>query len=111
MKQNDSAQEDAADVLGISVRTFQRWSDRFASDGEAGLADGRLCRPSPKRASAAELERMLGLFRDTYADFTVKHFHEQLVRRHNYVLGYTVTKLTLQGAGLVRVSVRSLIPL
>ena len=47
---------------------------------------------------------MLGLFRDKYADFTVKHFHEQLVRRHNYVLGYTVTKLTLQGAGLVRVA-------
>ncbi len=45
---------------------------------------------------------MLGLYRDKYADFTVKHFHEQLVRRHGYVLGYTVTKLALQAAGLVR---------
>ena len=45
---------------------------------------------------------MLGLYRDKYADFTVKHFHEQLVRRHGYVLGYTVTKLALHAAGLVR---------
>ena len=45
---------------------------------------------------------MLGLFRDRYADFTVKHFHEQLVKRHDYLLGYTVTKVHLQRAGLVR---------
>jgi hypothetical protein len=45
---------------------------------------------------------MLGLFRDKYADFTVKHSHEQLRKRHGYVLGYTVTKLALHAAGLVR---------
>jgi len=32
----------------------------------------------------------------------VKHFHEQLVKRHNYKLGYTVTKVHLHRAGLVR---------
>jgi hypothetical protein len=31
----------------------------------------------------------------------VKHFHEQLQQRHDYKLGYTVTRLALQGAGLV----------
>ena len=45
---------------------------------------------------------MLGLYRDKYADFTVKHFHEQLTKRHGYKLGYTVTKLSLQRAGLVK---------
>ena len=45
---------------------------------------------------------MLGLYRDKYADFTVKHFHEQLLKRHGYKLGYTVTKLHLHAAGLVR---------
>jgi hypothetical protein len=59
-------------------------------------------RRSPRRAPEEELERMLGLFRDKYADFTVKHFHEQLQKRHGYVLGYTVTKLALHAAGLVR---------
>ena len=32
------------------------------------------------------------------ADFTVKHFHEQLRRPHGYLLGYTVTRLALQSA-------------
>jgi hypothetical protein len=32
----------------------------------------------------------------------VKHFHEQLQKRHHYKLGYTVTRLALQRAGLVR---------
>ena len=34
--------------------------------------------------------------------FTVKHFHEHLQARHGYRLGYTVTRLALQAAGLVK---------
>ena len=95
-------QEAASEVLGISVRTFQRWAERFEVEGDDGLVDLRMGRRSPRRAPAEELERMLGLYRDKYADFTVKHFHEQLQKRHGYVLGYTVTKLALHAAGLVR---------
>jgi hypothetical protein len=56
---------------------------------------------SPRRAPERELERMHDLYRERYSDFTVKHFHEQLVQRHDYKLCYTVTKLSLQAAGLV----------
>jgi transposase len=92
----------AAEVLGINVRTFQRWAERFEAEGDDGLVDRRMGQRSPRRAPEEELERMLGLFRDKYADFTVKHFHEQLQKRHGYVLGYTVTKHALHAAGLVR---------
>ncbi|MGN8547319.1 helix-turn-helix domain-containing protein [Bradyrhizobium sp. 13971] len=95
-------QEAAAEVLGISVRTFRRWAERYEAEGDDGLVDRRMGRRSPRRAPQEELERMLGLFRDKYADFTVKHFHEQLQKRHGYMLGYTVTKLALHAAGLVR---------
>ena len=98
----DLTQEEAAEMLGINVRTFQRWTARYEAEGDEGLADRRMGRPSPRRMPRAELERMLGLYRDKYSDFTVKHFHEQLVKRHNYLLGYTVTKLALHMAGLVR---------
>jgi transposase len=94
-------QEAAAELLGMSLRTFQRWSDRYEAEGEAGLVDRR-GGPSPRRAPQEELKRMLGLYRDKYSDFTVKHFHEQLTKRHNYKLGYTVTKLHLHRAGLVK---------
>jgi transposase len=99
-------QIEAAEMLGIHERTFRRWQGRFEADGDRGLADLRLGQPSPRRAASHEIERMLGLYRDRYADFTVKHFHEQLRKRHNYLLGYTVTKVHLHRAGLVRPAVK-----
>ena len=95
-------QIEAAEMLGIHERTFRRWQGRFDQDGDAGLADRRLGVRSPKRAPMVEIERMLGLLGDKYADFTVKHFHEQLQKRHGYPLGYTVTMVHLPRAGLVR---------
>jgi len=102
-ERSELSQMEAAELLGISERTFRRWRDRHRDAGEAGLADRRLA-PSLRRAPAAEIERMLGLYKDLYRDFTVKHFHEQLGKRHNYTLGYTVTKLHLHRAGLVPVA-------
>ena len=97
----EMTQETAAELLGMSVRSFQRWRERYEAGGEAGLVDRRGF-PSRRRAPQEEVERMLGLYRDKYADFTVKHFHEHLQKRHGYKLGYTVTKLNLHRAGLVR---------
>jgi transposase len=99
-ERSELSQMEAAELLGISERTFRRWRDRRQEAGEAGLADRRLG-PSPRRAPMAEIERMLGLYRDLYRGFTAKHFHEQLGKRHNYTLGYTVTKLHLHRSGLV----------
>ncbi|WP_420013675.1 helix-turn-helix domain-containing protein [Tateyamaria sp.] len=35
-------QEQAAEILGVSVRTVRRWEDRFEADGAEGLYDRRL---------------------------------------------------------------------
>ena len=45
---------------------------------------------------------MPGHYRHEHTDFTVKDFHEQLIKRHNYTLGFSVTKLCLHGAGPAR---------
>lgn len=92
--------DEAGELLGMSGRNFRRLIVRYDEDGEEGLRDRRLGRPSPRRAPAAELTRMQILYQERYRDFTVKHFHEQLQQRHDYKLGYTVTRLALQGAGL-----------
>jgi len=99
-ERSELSQMEAAELLGVSERTFRRWRDRHRAEGLDGLADRRLL-PSPRRAPVAEIERMLGLYRDQYRGFTVQHFHEHLRRRHGYTLGYTVTKLHLHRAGLV----------
>jgi transposase len=94
-------QIEAADMLGVSERTFRRWCRRFEEEGEAGLLDRRLGRPSTKRVppdDEAEIER---LYRTRYHGFTAQHFHEHLVSDHLYRWGYTKVKLILQSKGLL----------
>ena len=98
--------EEAGELLGLSGRTFRRMCVRYDDDGIEGLRDRRLDKPSPRRAPAAELTRMQRLFQDRYRDLNTKHFHEHLVEHHHYKLGYTVTRLALQAAGLVAKSNR-----
>jgi len=93
--------EEAGELLGMSGRHFRRLCVRYEEAGIEGLRDRRIGKVSSRRAPARELERMHQLYRELYGDFTVKHFHEHLVRRHGYKLGYTVTRLSLQAAGLV----------
>ncbi len=94
-------QIEAAELLGITERTFRRWCVRFEAEGEAGLLDRRLGKASPKRVardSAQEIER---LYRTRYQGFTAKHFHEHLLRDHQFTHGYTWTKALLQSRGLL----------
>src|SRR3954451_23531958 len=41
------------------------------------------------------------LYRTRYSGFTARHFHEHLVRDHQFTWGYTWTKLFLQSKGLL----------
>lgn len=92
---------EAGELLGVSERQFRRYRDRYEEDGLEGLVDGRLGKPSPKRVPARELRVMLELYRDCYRGWNVKHFHEHLVRDHNFRWGYTWVKTQLHTAGLV----------
>jgi transposase len=87
---------EAAELLGVNERTFRRWCRRFDEDGEAGLLDRRLGKPSPKRVPAREAEEIEALYRERYQGFTAKHFHEHAVRNHGLRWGYTWTKTYLQ---------------
>ena len=89
-------------MLGISERTFRRWCQRFEEGGDGGLLDRRLGKASGKRVPVdreAEVER---LYRTRYSGFTARHFHEHLVRDHDFSWGYTWTKTFLQSKGLLQ---------
>jgi transposase len=92
---------EAGELLGMSERQFRRYRDRYEEDGLDGLVDRRLGKPSPQRVPARELRLMLDLYRDRYRGWNVKHFHEHLVRDHNFRWGYTWVKTQLHTAGLV----------
>jgi transposase len=94
-------QGEAAELLGVSERTFRRWRDRYDEAGEAGLLDRRLGKTSGRRVPVDRAEEVEALHRERYQGFTVKHFHEHLVKDHGFGCGYTWTKLHLQWAGVV----------
>ena len=95
-------QIEAAELLGITERTFRRWCVRFGADGEAGLLDRRLGKTSPKRVSRDSEQEIERLYRTRYQGFTAKHFHEHLLRDHQFTHGYTWTKALLQSRGLLQ---------
>jgi transposase len=98
---NVLSQGEAAEILGISERTFRRWRDRFAAEGAEGLYDRRLGRVSARRAPVDEVARVLDLFETRYKGFTAKHFHEKLVDEHGFGLSYNWLRLTLQAHGRI----------
>ena len=73
-------QEEAAKLLGVSERTFRRWTRRYEEEGEAGLLDRRLGKASRRRVPVDRAEEVERLCRERYQGFTVKHFHEHLVK-------------------------------
>jgi len=85
----------------MSERTFRRWRQRFEDEGEAGLQDRRLGKASGKRVPVDRSEEVEMLYRTRYAGFTAKHFHERLVKDHNFSWGYTWTKTFLHSKGLL----------
>jgi transposase len=93
--------EEAAELLGVSERTFRRWTRRYEEEGEAGLIDRRLGKASGKRVPSDRAEDVERLYRERYPGFTVKHFHEHLVKDHGFGWGYTWLKLHLQWVGVV----------
>jgi len=91
----------AAEILGIDVRTMRRWRETFERNGCHALFDRRKQMPSPRRAPAAEVERVLRLSRERYRGFNVRHFYEIARREHGVALSYSWVKDALQLAGLV----------
>src|SRR6266436_5785197 len=91
----------AAEILGVTDRTMRRWREKLEKDGYAGLADRRKGKPSAQRIPLATIGKVLGLYKETYYDLNIRHFHEKLRDEHAMELSYTWVQKALQGAGLV----------
>jgi transposase len=91
----------AAEIIGVSERTMRRWRERMEIGGYAGLADRRKGKPSAQRIPLATVEKVLSLYKETYFDLNIRHFHEKLQEEHAIELSYTWVQKALQGAGLV----------
>lgn len=97
---------DAAEMLGVTERTFRRWRGRYEAEGAEGLQDRRLGRASARAVPVDEALRMVTLYATRYTGWTVKHFHEHWRTEHGGTRSYSWTKKTLQAAGHVARALR-----
>ena len=92
---------EAGEMLGVTERTFRRWSGRYDTEGAEGLQDRRIGRLSARAVPVDEALRMVTLYETRYTGWTVKHFHERWHTEHGGTRSYSWTKKTLQAAGQV----------
>jgi len=92
---------EAAEMLGVTERTFRRGSARYDAEGIEGLQDRRLGRASARAVPVDEALRLVTLYESPYTGWTVKHFHERWRAEHGGTRSYTWTKKTLQAADRV----------
>jgi transposase len=83
---------EAAEMLGVTERTFRRWSGRYETDGRAALQNRRLGRASARAVPVDEALRMVRLSESHYTGRIVKHFHEQWHAEHGGTRSYTWTR-------------------
>ena len=91
----------AAEIAGITDRTMRRIRERYQKFGYTGLFDQRRGKRSTHRIPMETAEEVLRLYKETYFDLNIRHFHEKLREEHKIVLSYTWVQQALQGAGLV----------
>ena len=90
----------AAEILGVTDRTMRRWREKLEKHGYAGLADRRKGKLSAQRIPLATIEKVLRLYKETYYDLNIRHFHEKLRDEHAIQLihaRYSATNTTFEG--------------
>jgi transposase len=93
-------QEEAAEILGVSDRTFRRYIDRYEESGTEGLSDRRLTQASFRRAGVDEVMAVVERYETRYLGWNVKHFYDTC-RQELKGRSYSWVKKTLQSRGLV----------
>jgi len=92
---------EAGEMLGVTERTFRRWSGRDHAEGAEGLQDRRIGRLSARAVPVDEVLRMVTRYETRYTGWTVTHVHERWQTEHGGTRSYSWTKKTLQAAGHV----------
>ena len=95
-------QAEAAAQLGVTERTFRRYTVRYRNEGMQGLLDRRLGAVSHNRASPRESSEVVALYKGLYPDRNVVHFYEAYTERHGGRRCYNWVKNCLYRAGVAR---------
>src|SRR5258707_6963891 len=85
-------QEEAAELLGVSERTFRRWTRRYDEEGESGLVDRRLGKASGRRGPSDRAGGGERVYRERHQGVSGKPFPQHLLNEHGFRLSLTRVK-------------------
>lgn len=91
---------EAAELLGLSVRSVWRLRRRFAEEGPAGLVHGNRGRVSPRRIDESTREQVRALARGRYDGANDSHLAELLAEAEGIAISRVSVRRILRGAGI-----------
>jgi hypothetical protein len=95
-------QEEAAQILGVTDRSFRRYAVRYEAEGLEGLLDRRIEAISARRAPVDEVMQLVQTYQSRYEGWNVSHFYNWYRDQHQGARSYTWVKSGLQSAGVVK---------
>jgi transposase len=84
--------QEAAEMLGLSLRHTRRLIAAYRKEGAAVLAHGDRGKRSPRRTPEVVERKMVALAKGQYHDYNTCHFTDELEERH----GITVSSSTVR---------------
>ena len=95
-------QAETALLLGQCERSFRRRIERFKADGLEGLLDKRLGQLAKRRASGAEADHVVQLYKSSFAGWNVADFHRRYKAELSGARSCSWLESVLQGAGVAK---------
>jgi len=95
-------QAKAGELLELSERHIRRLVKRVRLKGMGGLVHGNRGRPSPRKMSQEQVERIASIIGERYPDFTPLHAAEKLWERHKVRVSREKVRRIMMAKGLWR---------
>lgn len=92
--------QEAADVLGLSLRQTRRLLADYRRRGAAGLMHGNRGREPANKLDAAVEAEIVRLARSQYSDYNDSHFTEELAERHEIAVSRPTVRRVRREQGL-----------
>lgn len=92
--------EEAAELLGLSVRQTRRLLARYRREGAAALAHGNRGREPANKLDEEVEAAIVDLARESYADYNDCHFTEELAEWHEIVVSRPTVRRVRREHGL-----------
>ena len=92
----------AAEILGVSLSTVTRWASQVREKGLLGVKHGNYGRTPANKIDGELKAKVVGLIKEQFFDFNMKHTLETLQNEYGIKLSYSTLRRWCHEYGLVK---------